>query len=129
MATIRKELRVARAPAEVWDAFRDTGAVHTRLARGFVTATEPEEGARRVTFANGMTVRELIVSVDDAERRLAYAVVDHPSLRHHNASFQVFDDGGGSRIVWTIDLLPDAAAGVIGPMIDAGVAAIAKTLG
>jgi hypothetical protein len=128
MATIRKELRIARAPGEVWDVFRDVGAIHTRLARGFVTDTKLEEGARMVTFANGMMARELIVTVDDAARRLAYAVVDSPNLKHHSASFQVFEDGAGSRIVWTADLLPDAAAATIGGMMDAGVESMRTTL-
>jgi hypothetical protein len=33
-----------------------------------------EEGARIVTFANGFVARELIVDIDDENRRLAYAV-------------------------------------------------------
>lgn len=129
MATIRKEIRLDRAAAEVWDAFRDTDAVHTRLARGFVTDAKPEPGARMVTFANGVTAKELIVTVDDAERRLAYAVVGSPNLIHHNASFQIIEEGRASRVIWTADLLPDEAVAVIGPMMEAGAAAMALTLG
>jgi carbon monoxide dehydrogenase subunit G len=128
MATIRKEFRIARPAAEVWEAFRDVGAVHTRLARGFVTDTKLEEGARLVTFANGFVARELLVTVDDAARRLAYAVTGSPNLTHHSASFQVFEDGGGSRVIWVADMLPDAAAATIGPMMDAGVEAMRTTL-
>jgi hypothetical protein len=61
MATLRKEI-VTRA----WAAIEDTGALHTRLVPGFVTATRLEPGARIVTFANGMTVREPIIGVDPA---------------------------------------------------------------
>lgn len=41
----------------VWDAARDVGALHTRLVPGFAVDTQLEEGARIVTFANGV-VRE-----------------------------------------------------------------------
>jgi carbon monoxide dehydrogenase subunit G len=129
MATIRKELRLARAPADVWDAFRDVGAIHNRVARGFVLDTKVDDGARMVTFANGFVARELIVTIDDAARRLAYAVVGSPNLTHHNASFQVLEDGAGARIIWIADILPDAAAAAIGGMMDAGVQAMRATLG
>jgi hypothetical protein len=46
-------------------ALRDVGALHTRLVPGFVVDTRLEAGARIVTFANGMTVREQIVTVDE----------------------------------------------------------------
>ena len=70
MASIRKSLVVTAEPGMVWAAIRDVGAIHERLARGFVTATSLEDDARVVTFANGMTVRERIVTVDDEARRL-----------------------------------------------------------
>ncbi|HYD89128.1 MAG TPA: SRPBCC family protein [Vitreimonas sp.] len=129
MATIRKELRVNRPAAEVWAAFRDFGAVHAKLARGFVTDTRLEEGARVVTFANGLVATERLVTMDEPARRLVYAVTGSERLSHHNASFQVFEDGAGARIVWIADILPDAAAAVIEPMMEAGAAAMRTTLG
>ena len=75
MATIRKELTLNASPAEVWDVIRDVGAVHRRLAPGFVTDTRLEEGARVVTFANGVVARELIVSVEEDVQRLVWSVV------------------------------------------------------
>src|SRR5207244_11854613 len=104
-------------PAAGWDAIRDVGAVHERLAPGFVVDTRLEEGARIVTFADGMVARELIVDVDDAARRLAWAVVGSPRLTHHNASMQVFADGEHrSRVVWMADLLPNEIATAIARM-------------
>ena len=40
MASIQKSVRVAASPEHAWSALRDFGAVHTRLAPGFVVATE-----------------------------------------------------------------------------------------
>jgi carbon monoxide dehydrogenase subunit G len=129
MASIRQEILI-EAPAEsVWGAVRDVGAVHARLAPGFVVDTRLEEGARIVTFSNGLVARELIVDVDDAARRLCWAVVGSKRLTHHNASLQVFADGEGrSRVVWIADLLPDAVAGDIRAMIEQGMVVMKKTL-
>jgi len=129
MASIRKEIVIEASPKQVWDAVRDVGAVHERLAPGFVVDTRLEVGARVVTFANGLVARELIVDVDDEARRLAWAVVGSPRLTHHNASMQVFDDGDrGSRVVWIADLLPNEIAGTIAAMIEEGLGAMKKTL-
>ena len=129
MASIRKETVIEASPERVWDAVRDVGAVHERLASGFVVDTRLEAGARVVTFANGLVARELIVDVDDEARRLAWAVVGSPRLTHHNASMQVFDDGDrGSRVVWIADLLPSEIAGTIAAMIEEGLGAMKKTL-
>src|SRR3982751_3833448 len=106
MASIHREVRIQADPATVWDALRDVGALHVRLAPGFVTDVRLEEGARIVTFGNGIVARELIVDVDDERRRLVWSVVGG-QMTHHNASAQVLSDGEGrSRFVWIADLLP-----------------------
>ena len=129
MASIRREIVIEASPERIWDAVRDVGAVHERLAPGFVVDTRLEAGARVVTFANGLVARELIVDVDDEARRLAWAVVGSPRLTHHNASMQIFDDGDrGSRVVWIADLLPNEIGGTIAAMIEEGLGAMKKTL-
>jgi hypothetical protein len=129
VATIRKELTLGRSPAEVWDAIRDVGAIHRRLAPGFVTDTRLEEGARVVTFANGVVARELIVSVEEDQRRLVWSVVGGRAT-HHNSSFQVFPGAnGGTRLVWITDVLPDAVAAPLGAMVEEGSKAIERKLG
>ena len=129
MASIRKEVQVNARPETIWDAVRDVGAVHERLAPGFVVDTRMEEGARVVTFGNGQVARELIVDVDDEARRLAWAVVASPRLTHHNASLQIFAEGEGrSRIVWVADLLPNKVAVYIQAMIDQGMAVMKQTM-
>jgi len=130
MASIRKELLIDTPPDAVWDAVRDVGAVHTRVAPGFLTGCRMEEAplARVVSFANGMEARELIVNVDDAARRLVWSVVGG-RLSHHNASMQIVADGASrTRVIWIADLLPNEFAPVIAGMIDQGLAAMKKTL-
>ena len=128
MASIRKVIPLATSAENAWAAVRDIGALHTRLVPGFVVDTKLEPDARVVTFGNGMTVRELIVDLDDEARRLVWSARGG-SLTHHNASAQVFADGDhASRLVWTADILPHEAAPVIRAMIDQGAAVMQRTL-
>jgi len=127
MASIHKELSLTAGPDAVWDVVRDVGAVHTRFAPGFVTDTVMEEGARVVTFANGFVAREVIVDVNERGRRLAYSVRSE-RLSHHNASFQVFGEGPGSRLVWIADVLPDDAAVTVDAMMADGLQAVGVAL-
>ena len=128
MASIRREVLIDAKPDAAWDALRDIGALHRRLAPGFVTDVQLENGARVVTFGNGLVVREIIVDLDDKARRLAWSVVGG-QMTHHNASAQVFADGDGrTRFVWIADLLPHDLAPTIGAMMDQGLAVIKRTL-
>jgi carbon monoxide dehydrogenase subunit G len=128
MASIQREILIDANPEGVWDALRDVGAVHQRLAPGFVTDVKLEPGARVVTFGSGQVVRELIIDVDDRTRRVAWAAVGGP-MTHYNASAQVFaEDGGRSRFVWIADLLPHEMAPAITEMIEQGLATIRRTL-
>lgn len=127
MATLRREISTTASPEQAWAAIRDIGALHTRLVPGFVTDTRLEPGARIVTFANGMVVREPIVTLDDEQRRLVWTV-EGGLTRHYNGSAQVFADGSGSRVVWIADLLPDEAADAIGAMMTQGALVMKKTL-
>jgi carbon monoxide dehydrogenase subunit G len=129
VATIHKVVRIAARPEDVWDAVRDVGNIHKRLCPGFVSDCRMDgPGARMVTFGNGMVVKELIVDVDDAARRIAWSARSE-RLTHHNASLQVFAEGeSATRAVWIADLLPNELAGAIAGMIDQGLAAMQKTL-
>lgn len=127
MASIRKEILTSAQPHAVWDAVRDVGALHTRLVPGFVVDTRLEPGARIVTFASGVVMKEPIVTIDDEARRLVWSAQGGP-LTHYNASVQVFAEAAGSRIVWIADFLPDQAASVVGPMMEQGMAAMKNAL-
>ncbi len=128
MASVHKDISIDAAADEVWAAVRDFGAVHRRLAPGFVVDARIEEDARIVTFANGTVARELLVDLDEERRRLVYAVVGE-RVQHYNASVQVLADGEArSRLVWTVDLLPNEIAPYIGAQMDQAAIAMQKTL-
>lgn len=128
-ASVRKEFIVEAPPSVVWEALKDFGAVHERLARGFVTDTRLDEtGARIVTFANGTEARELLVDIDDERMRLVYAAVSERIVAH-SASAQLFAEGEDkTRFVWMSDFLPNELKPYIDGQMERGAAAMKKTL-
>lgn len=129
MPTIHEEVRIAAAADAVWDAARDYGALHTRLVPGFVTGVVVEPGTppvRIVTFASGMVLREAIIDIDDARRRIAWTI-ESDNVRHHNGVLQIFEDGEGScRVTWTADVLPTALAAQFQPAMAGGLQAMMR---
>ena len=128
MAYIHKETLIDAAPADVWSALNDWGALHERLVPGFVVDTRLDGDARIVTFGNGIVVRELLLDCDDVERRLSWSIVDGP-YTHHNGVAQVLPAGPGrARFVWIADLLPNELAEQTGAMMEQGTAVVKQTL-
>jgi len=127
MASLHKDIPLDAHSDEVWSAVRDFGALHTRLVPGFVTDTRLDGDARIVTFANGSVAREQLVDCDEARRRLVYAIANE-RMRHYSASVQVFPDGEArSRLVWTVDLLPNEIAPYVDGQMDQAALAMRKT--
>ena len=128
MASIRKEIRINAPVERVWDALRDVGALHTKLVPGFVKDTVLEGQSRLVLFSNGMSVREDIVSVDAAQRRVAWAVVGQQFRHYNGAAWVEADPKGGSRFVWIVDLLPNEMASQVEQMMTTGIAVVRQTM-
>lgn len=128
MASIHKEIEIAQGKTFVWDAIRDVGGIHRRLVPGFVVNCKLEGDSRIVTFANGTVMRELIVDVDDKTCRHSWSARGEP-FTHHNASVQVFSEGGDKcRVVWIADLLPNEVAANVAEMIQLGLNTMKQTL-
>jgi len=129
MASIHKDIPIDAHPNDVWAAVRDFGAVHRRLAPGFVLDARLDGEARIVTFVNGTVARELLVDCDDARRRLVYAVISE-RVKQHSASVQVAADGDTrARLIWIVDVLPDEIAPYIDGQMDQAALAMQKALG
>jgi carbon monoxide dehydrogenase subunit G len=128
IASIRKETVVNLSAEKAWEAIRDVGQVHKKLAPGFVRECRLEGDSRLITFGNGMVARELIVDVDDGARRLCYSARSE-RLAHHNASFQVIPEGEGRcRVIWIADVLPNAAAATVRAMMEESSGIMKRTL-
>jgi hypothetical protein len=126
MASIYKDIPLDAGPDDIWAAVRDYGAVHLRVAPGFVTDCKLDGDSRIVTFANGNVAQELLVTIDDGRKRLVYAVIG-PRVKQHSASIQIFADGDNrSRMVWIADVLPDEIAPYLDGQMDLGAVAMQK---
>jgi Polyketide cyclase / dehydrase and lipid transport len=126
LTSLRRSVDIAISAGAVWDAVRDFGQLHKRIAPGLVTDTLLEEGGavRVVTFANGMSLRELLVGVEDDVQRIVWSA-QSDQWQHHNASLQVVDLGNGqSRTIWVADVLPDQAGPTIATIMEMGLAAM-----
>lgn len=120
--TVESELT---CPAErAWSLLADFSAPHKAFA-GVLTGARLEEGGRVVTFANGMEVREILVDLDGARRRVAYAVVGG-RFTQHAAAMQIVEDGRGCRFLWTSDFLPNEATPLVEGLMRQGAAAFAQ---
>ncbi|MFH9349386.1 SRPBCC family protein [Kitasatospora sp. NPDC017646] len=130
MASVHKEFVIDALPEAVWAVLSDYGAVHERLAPGFVIDTRLSSDTRTVTFADGTIVLERLVDLDHETKRVAYTVVGgslHPS--HHHASMQALPEAEGrTRFVWHTDVLPDTLAAPIAEFVEHGSAVIRRTL-
>ena len=130
MATVRVETEIAVASQRVWAAIADVGAVHRRLLPGRVVDARIEEDTRILTMPDGSQVRELIISIDHADRRMAYAVIEGQRLplTYHHAAFHVMDQGEHSRLVWITDLLPHTMAAAVRARVERGIVEIKQLL-
>jgi len=128
MASIRKETVIDIGIEPAWAALRRVGEPHTLFAP-VLTGAGIAGDVRTVSFANGMTVHEQILDVDDEHRRVAYVVLDAPGLTYHHASMQIEIAGPGRcAFVWTTDFLPAEAAANLQPLIDQGSDALKRML-
>jgi hypothetical protein len=128
MATIYKERHIDVPVEDAWDALADWGALHERLVPGFVTDAHLDGIDRIVSFFNGVTARERLVSSDAQARRLVWSIVDGP-YSHHNGVAQVLaHPEGGTRFVWIADLLPDDLAQPTDAMMERGIDTVRQTL-
>ena len=125
LARIRARLLAAFAPAGGFAAVLLTGSGTAALEMA-VTSVLSEHG-RLVVVTNGVYGERIAAMA--AAARLPYTVVEsglHPT--HHNGAAQVLDHEGGTRFVWTTDVLPDAIAPTIADLMDRGIEAIKWTL-
>ena len=127
MASIIIAVSVQASAETVWNALSNVGEAH-RVFTGVLSDCRLEADDMRIaTFTNGLVARERIISIDAAHGRIAYTVLSG-GFEHHGASMQVVPgDNGTCRFVWTRDVLPNAAAERIRPLMDTGVAALKRT--
>lgn len=127
MSSIWWEERIAVPAETAWARLRRVDLVHELFAPVLVDASLTDD-IRIVTFANGLVVRERIVAVDEAHRRIAYAVLGD-MFDHHNASMQIVSaDERSCRFVWISDFLPAEREATVRPLVEEGARALARNI-
>lgn len=128
MASILEQVAVEVEPDEAWAVLRDVGEAH-RLFAPVLAEARLDGDIRTVRFANGMTVRERIVAIDDEQHRVAYSAQDVPGLTYHHSSMQIVNAGSGRCLfVWITDFLPKEMEGSLRPLIQQGARALKSNL-
>jgi len=116
MASIRREIRIARSADQVWAVVGDPASVHHWFP-GIVASTvdEDEEGvSRTVELGSGIHLVERIVTNDPLARRFQYRITGGV-FREHLGTIDVIDLGDGtSLVVYGTDALPAVMGLVIG---------------
>jgi len=128
MASIHHEVTVEVGADQAWKALRAVGSAHELFAPVLVDGSL-KGSTRTVRFANGMTVHERVLDIDEDRRRVAYTVLDGPGMTYHHASMEVIEAGAERcRFVWITDFLPDDVRENLAPLIEAGSQALKSNL-
>ena len=127
MAAIHVETRIRASAQRVWQALATPGDAHRAFAGVLKDSRMESEDLRIATFANGMVVKERIVSVEPQRMRIAYSV--EGQFAHHSASMQVVARGDNEcDFIWVTDVLPHAAAASITPLMEQGAKALQQAM-
>ncbi|MEU1073476.1 MULTISPECIES: SRPBCC family protein [unclassified Streptomyces] len=130
MTSIVREFAVAADEKTAWAALADVGAVNKLIP--FLGPVTVDGDVRKIDMGEFGIIEELVVTVDDERRRVAYSVRRSPwPLVHHHSSMQILPPApgeSGSRLLWLVDLLPADVAPEFASGMDGAVEAIRHSL-
>jgi carbon monoxide dehydrogenase subunit G len=120
MARVVRDVRIQRQPDDVWAVVGDYESIPTWLP--VITEAKVQGNERVCQMGDQGTLREEILSRDDAARRYEYRIHESPlPITSYRASMEVQPDGDGSRFIWTIDIEPPEMVEALTPIWDQGV--------
>lgn len=127
MATIYREVDLDADAEEAWRQLADVGAVNKLI--DYLGPVTVDGDRRSCSLGDQGELNELIVTVDQDRRRLAYSIRESPlNFTHHSASWQVTPAGDKSRLVWITDVKPDSVAPALEELIDQTADSIQRNL-
>jgi hypothetical protein len=126
MATIERRVELDIDADRAWAVLRDFGNAASLFA-DVLTDCQRVGNTRVVTFAGGRCITERLITLDDDRQRLVYSVLDG-AFSHHNASMRIERRDGGCAFLWVSDFIPDEAAALVQPLVDAGCQALLRNL-
>lgn len=128
MPSIHSQVLVDVGLDVAWDEVRKVGDAHTLFAP-VLQDSRLHGDTRTVRFADGMIVRERILDLDDARRRVAYTATDVPGMTYHHASMQIADAGPGRCLfIWITDFMPAEIRPTLATLIEQGTKALKTNL-
>lgn len=89
---------IAAPPDAVWDLVGDPAGVPRWFTK--YVAAEVTGDTRVLRRADGGELVERLLGRDEARRSYSYAVIAGAPVASHEASFEVREAPGGSRVVW-----------------------------
>jgi polyketide cyclase/dehydrase/lipid transport protein len=109
--TVRRQVRIARPPEEVWAFIGDPSRIQEWFP-GIDASTV--DGTTRVIFTgSGIPMPEQIITNDPLQRRFQYRITA-PMFREHLSTLDVLDVGDGtSLVVYAADADPSTLALII----------------
>jgi hypothetical protein len=118
MASVRKHIRIARPPEQVWKVVSDVGVIADWFP--MIESSSATGSTRTCTMAGGGGLEEEIVTNDSELRRLQYRITKGVPLEYHLATLDVLEDRDGALVIYSADVRPDEAADVMGPTFESG---------
>ena len=110
-ASVRRHVRIARPPADIWSLVGDPGRIHEWWP-GIVSCTVDGD-SRVVVTGSGLPMPEDILTNDPLQRRVPYRITG-PMFREHLSTLDVIDlDDGTALVVYSADADPATLALVI----------------
>jgi uncharacterized protein YndB with AHSA1/START domain len=109
MPSWTRTIDIDASPAATWDLVGDPTSV-PRWYTKYETA-DVEGGQRVLRNSAGGELVETLDDRDEERRRYSYTVISGAPVTSYHASFEVQErEGGGSRVVWTVDAEPSDPA-------------------
>ena len=112
MATLRREIRIARSAADVWQLVGRPELLYLWFPG--IVASDVDGDTRIITTGTGVAIPETIITNDPLQRRFQYRITA-PLFTQHLATVDVIDlDDDTCLVVYATDAEPAVMALVIG---------------
>lgn len=119
---IEKVVKYKCTPAELWDIVGTPDRVDWVPG---MTECEFDGEVRTVDLPGAGTIKERILSRDEATMTMSYSCIESPTpLEKHLARMAIEADGDGCKFTWTTEILPVAFEPFIEKSIDGAIAQI-----
>ena len=109
--SVRRQVRIARPPDEVWAIVGDPGRIQEWFPG--IDSSTVDGTTRVIVTGSGLPMPEEIVTNDPLQRRFQYRITA-PMFKEHLSTLDVLDLGDGtSLVVYAADASPSTMALVI----------------